>query len=45
MVRTTNQLWGIGMLVVIDSGFCVLEGLISMVAKSVLGSELINKRC
>ena len=27
-----------------DSGFCVLEGLISMAEKGVLGSALIKKR-
>ena len=30
---------------VIDSGFCVLEGLVSMVEKGVLVSEPIKKRC
>ena len=28
-----------------DSGLCVLEGLISMVDKGVLGLSLIKKRC
>ena len=31
-------------MVVMGSGLCLLEGLISMVEKDVLGSELINKR-
>ena len=31
MVRTKNTLWGTGKVVVMDSAFCVLEGLISMV--------------
>ena len=44
MVMTTNQLWGTGKVVVMDSRFCVLEGLISMVEKGVFGSELIKKR-
>ena len=44
MLIMTNPLWGTGMVVVIDSGFFVLEGLILMVDKGVLGSELIKKR-
>ena len=37
VVRMKNTLWGIGKVVVMDSGFCVMEGLISMVEKCVLG--------
>ena len=44
MLRTTENLWGIVNVVVMDSGLCVLEGLISMVEKGVLGSALIKKR-
>ena len=44
MVRTTKKLWGTGEVVEMDSRFCVLEGLISMDGKCVLGSELIKKR-
>ena len=44
MARTTNPLWGTGKMMVMDSGFCVLERFISMVEKGVLGSELIKKR-
>ena len=44
MVTTTKPLWGTGMVVVIDSGFFVPDGLISMVDKGVLGLELIKKR-
>ena len=45
MVRTTKPLWGTGKVVVVDSGLCVLEGLISMVQKGVFGSALINNQC
>ena len=44
MVIITNPLWVTGKVVVMDSGFCVIEGLIAMVKKGVLGSELIQKR-
>ena len=43
MVRTKKLLLGTGEVVVMDSGFYVLEGLISMVEKGVFGSELIKK--
>ena len=32
-------------MVVMDSSFCVMEGLISMVDEGVFGSTLIKKRC
>ena len=44
MVRTTKPLWGTVKVVVMDSRFFVLEVLISMVEKGVLGSALIKKR-
>ena len=44
MVRMTNPLWGKGNVVFMDICFCVLEGLISIVYKGVLGSALIKKR-
>ena len=45
MVRMIKPLWGTGKVVVVYSGFCVLEGWISMIEKGVLGSALIKKRC
>ena len=45
MVNTKNPLWGTEKVVVTNSGFCVLEGLISMVEKGVLGLALIKKWC
>ena len=44
MVRMKKQFWGTGKVVVIDRGFCVMEGLISMVEKGVFGLALIKKR-
>ena len=41
MVRTTKLLWGTGKVVFMESGLCVLEVLIPMFKKGVLGSELI----
>ena len=44
VLRMKNPLWGTGKVVVVDSVFCVMEGLISMVEKCVLGPALIKKR-
>ena len=43
MVRMINLLCGTGKMVVTDSGLFLLEGLISMVEKDILGSALIKK--
>ena len=43
VVRMTNTLWWIGRVMVMDNGFCVLEGLISMVEKVFFWSALIKK--
>ena len=44
IVRITKPLWGTGKVVVMDSGFCVLEGLISMAENNFLGLALIKKQ-
>ena len=44
-MRMTKPLWGTWKVAIMDSGFYVLEGLISLVEKGVLGSALIKKRC
>ena len=44
MVRTKKSLWGTGKVVVMDTGFYVLKGLISMVEKGVFGSALIKNQ-
>ena len=43
VVSITKPLWGTGKVVVVYSGFCVLEGWISMMDKGILGSSLIKK--
>ena len=44
VLRMKNPLWGTGKVVVVDSVFCVMEGLISMVEILFLGSVLIKKQ-
>ena len=44
VVRMINTLWGTRKVVVVDIGLCVLEVLISMSEKGVLGSDLIKKQ-
>ena len=44
MARTTKPLWGTGKVVVTDNVFCVLEEMIAIIEKGVLGSALIKKR-
>ena len=43
MVWMENFIWGIGKVLIVDIGFCILEGLILMVEKVLLGLPLINK--
>ena len=45
MVRMKKTFWGIVKEVVMDSGFCVMEVLILIVEKGVLGLALIKKCC
>ena len=44
MVRMIKTLWGTGKVVVTDNVFCVLEEMIAIIEKGVLGSALIKKR-
>ena len=44
MLRLTKSLWGMGKVVVLDSGFCVLQGIVELVKKGVFASALIKKR-
>jgi len=44
LLRLTQQLWGTGKVVVLDSGFCVLKGLIELKKKGVFAAALIKKR-
>ncbi|KAG7356336.1 transposase IS4 [Nitzschia inconspicua] len=44
LLRLTRSLWGSARVLVLDSGFCVLKGLIELAKKGVYGSALIKKR-
>ena len=44
IVRMKNPLWDTGKVVVMGSGFCVLEVLISMVEKVFFGLSLIKEQ-
>ena len=44
MVRMTEGIWYKGLCVAMDSGFCVLNGLVEMGKKGVYGASLIKKR-
>ena len=44
MVSMIKPLWGTGEMLIIDSGFFSLEGLIPIVEKDVLGLTLIKER-
>ena len=44
MLRCTMSLHGTGMVVVLDSGFCVLEGVIELQKRGVFTAALIKKR-
>ena len=43
MMRMTKPLFGTGKVVVMDSGFCVLKGLVGNLAHGVYGTTGINK--
>ena len=40
----TKPVWGTGKLVVLDSGFCVLQGLVELKKKGVYAHALVKKR-
>lgn len=44
MLRLTHPIWHTGKLVVMDSGFCVLKGIVEMRKNSVFAAALIKKR-
>ena len=45
MVWMSNPLWVMGKVVVMDSGFCVMEVIVLMVEKGVFGLVFIKKLC
>lgn len=44
LLRLTESIWGSGRIVILDSGFCVLKGLIELRKRGVYASALIKKR-
>ncbi len=45
LVCLTKKLWHTGKIVVLDSGFCILQGLVELKKWGVFASALIEKRC
>ena len=45
IVRTTKTILGMGKVVIMEIGLCVMQGIILMAEKGVLGLALIKKRC
>ena len=44
LLRLTKPLWSAGKVVVLDSGFCVLKGIVELKKKGVFAAALIKKR-
>lgn len=44
LLRLTRSIWGRGKVVILDSGFCVLRGIVELLKKGVYSSALIKKR-
>ena len=44
LLRLTESLWGTAKTVILDSGFCVLKGIVELKKKGVYASALIKKR-
>lgn len=44
LLRLTRPIWNTGKVVILDSGFCVLKGLVELKKKGVFASALIKKR-
>jgi Transposase IS4 len=44
LLRMSEPLWGTGKVVVLDSGFCVLQGIIELRKKGVFAAALVKKR-
>lgn len=44
LLRMTEKLWGSARVVVLDSGFCVLKGLIELRKKGVFAAAIVKKR-
>ena len=44
LLRLTKPIWGTSWLVILDSGFCVLDGIIALWNEDIFASALIKKR-
>ena len=44
LLRLTKNIWATGKVIILDSGFCVLKGIIELFKKGVFASALIKKR-
>jgi hypothetical protein len=44
LLRLTRTIWGTGKIVVLDSGFCVLQGIVELKKRGVYAAALIKKR-
>jgi Transposase IS4 len=44
LIRITEQVWGSGKFLVLDSRFCVLKGLIELRKQGVFGAVFVKKR-
>ena len=44
LLRLTRPMWGTAKMVVLDSGFCVLQGIIELKKRGVFAASLIKKR-
>lgn len=44
MLRVTRQIWSTGKVIILDSGFCVLKGIVELMKRGVFASALIKKR-
>ena len=45
LLRLTSPIWGSSKVVVLDSGFCALQGIAKLWKKKVFGAALIKKCC
>ena len=44
LLRLTKSIWGSSRVLVLDSGFCVLKGIVKLRKKGIFSAALIKKR-
>lgn len=44
LLQVTRQIWSTGKVIILDSGFCVLKGIVELMKRGVFASALIKKR-